>query len=433
MPEGIASKTCQSSPSSTWPVINCVGSGYISDADSDYDEFKAQLANLDDQIDELRDPDDNADDSHLGLDGQGIEGLFSQTRPGRRHIGQNGPRFFGRGNFRGPRRAAPPTGDVKMRLSTASQMFIRREYQESKKLAFEIIAINAETLEAWTLLASIWKELGRIEHAITCLMFAAHMRPKHLDMWFSFARFALEETGEKRSEYLFHAQFAYSKAIRADSTSVEAHLGKARCYHERDKLNSALNEYKKVLELKPHDIAVLEEVARLCIDMDDVYPAQILYKNSITHFRESPDAAGSSFSWTDADNYLELYGYAGQYDEAIKELKSLARWLLGREEETFWDDVTADDCEWDVSNTRRLAIDAFVPGKYPDSSYGPGLPIELRVKLGLYRLRLYSPDFKVKIRFPTLYWFAPAPAHIHVASLRVPRSRKQNWRKKGAE
>ncbi|TVY19441.1 Transcription factor tau subunit sfc4 [Lachnellula arida] len=362
-------------------------------------KFKAQLANLDDQIEELRNPDGNTDDSHLDLDGQEIEGLFSQTRPGRRRIGKNGPGPSGRGIIRGPRRAAPPTGDVKMRLSTASQMFLREEYHEAKKLAIEIIAMNAETLEAWTLLATIWKELGRIEHAITCLMFAAHMRPKHLEMWFNFAEFALQETGDKRPDFLFHAQFAYAAAIRNDYTSVKAHIGKARCYVERGMPPNALKEYHAILDLKPHDMEILEEVAMLCIDMDNVNPAQELYRKSIAHLRGSPDTTGSSFSWTDVDTYLELYGHARQYEDAIKELKSLARWLLGREEETFWDDVTADDREWDASNTRRLAIDAFKGDKYPDSSYGPGLPIELRIKLGLYRLHLYSPEYKRHFEF----------------------------------
>lgn len=278
-------------------------------------------------------------------------------------------------------------------------MFLREEYHEAKKLAVEIIAINAETLEAWTLLATIWKELGRIEYAIFCLMFAAHMRPKHLEMWFNLAEFALEETGDKRSDFLFHAQFAYAAAIRNDTTSVKAHIGKARCYVERGKPTNALKEFHAILDLKPHDMEILEEVAMLCIDMNNVTPAQELYRKSIAYLRGSPDTTSSSFSWTDVDIYLELYGYARQYDEAIKELKSLARWLLGREEETFWDDVTADDREWDASNTRRLAIDAFERDKYPDSSYGPGLPIELRVKLGLYRLHLYSPEYKVKALF----------------------------------
>lgn len=354
---------------------------------------------MDNQIEELRNPDGNTDDSHLDLDGQAIEDIFSQTRPGRRRIGQNGPGLSGRGIIRGPRRAAPPTGDVKMRLSTASQMFLREEYHEAKKLAVEIIAINAETLEAWTLLATIWKELGRIEYAIFCLMFAAHMRPKHLEMWFNLAEFALEETGDKRSDFLFHAQFAYAAAIRNDTTSVKAHIGKARCYVERGKPTNALKEFHAILDLKPHDMEILEEVAMLCIDMNNVTPAQELYRKSIAYLRGSPDTTSSSFSWTDVDIYLELYGYARQYDEAIKELKSLARWLLGREEESFWDDVTADDREWDASNTRRLAIDAFERDKYPDSSYGPGLPIELRVKLGLYRLHLYSPEYKVKALF----------------------------------
>lgn len=361
-------------------------------------------------VEHLRDPGDGPDDAVLGLDNLGIEELFK----GRRRIGQPGPRFAGRGSFRGPRRAAPPTGDVKMRLGMASQMFIREEYEEAKKLAFEIITINAETLEAWTLLASVWKEQGRIDHAITCLMFAAHMRPKHLEMWFSVARYALEETGDERAEYLYHAQFAYSRAVHHDPTSIEARFGKARTLYEQNKLSSCLKEFLKLSKLKPHDMEILDEIAMICIDLENAEPAIECYKETIAHIRKSPGTDTPSFGWADAVTYLELYTSSGQYDLAIKELKSLARWLLGREEETYWDDVTANDCEWDASNTRRLAIDGFVAGKYPDSSYGPGLPIQLRVKLGLNRLHLYSSEFKVKT-----YLFFSSGTHVHFLLLLI--------------
>ncbi|TVY78404.1 Transcription factor tau subunit [Lachnellula suecica] len=363
--------------------------GFISDGDSDYEEFQSHMARLEQQIDAVRNHDDVDDEES---DHEGTKRMFPQDRPIRQRIGRTGPVYTGRGGFRGPRRAAQPTGDVKMRLHAANQLFLEERYLEAKDVVFEIISINAETHEAWTLLATIWKELGEIDWALRCLMFAAHMRPKHLSSWFQLADLALNDTGDERAEYVNHASFAYSAALKVDVNNLKARLGKAQCYFDLDRMGRAVVEFKRVLELSPHNLEVLEKIAEACIDINKVDIAKDLYRKTIAHFRESPAIVGPSFGWADVDTYLELFAFAGQYDQAIKELKSLVRWLLGRDEETFWDNVTEDDREWDASNSRRLAVEAFVPDRFPNSSYGAGLPLEFRIKLGLYRLRLHSPE-----------------------------------------
>ena len=96
------------------------------------------------------------------------------------------------------------------------------------------------------------------------------------------------------------------------------------------------------------------------------------------------------FGWPDINIYVELYAYLNQYESALWELKSLARWIMGREQETLWDEIVEDDREWDEGDSRRLEVERFTPGKFDPQLYGAGLPLELRVKLGLYRLRLQN-------------------------------------------
>lgn len=344
----------------------------------------------------MKNYDSNADFSHVGLEDLGVASLLSGPRQGRQRIGRPAPRYFGRGSHRGPRDAAPLTGELRMRVNNATGLFLDHQYEEAKAVVSEIIALNAETHQAWTLLAAIWDHYGETDFAIRCLMFAAHMRPRVLSAWFNCAEYALN-TGSGRYDYIRHAQFAYAAAIRADSNSLEAHLGKARCYYELNRMERALVEYKIALKIKPHQIPVLKLVAEVCIDIDQADTAIEYWKKSITHFRKSPLAGASYFSWDDADVYLELLGYAKYYDQAIKELKSIARWLNGREEETFWDDVIDNDCEWDASNSRRLGVEGFKPDKFPARLYE--LPMALRVKLGLYRLHLHSTEAMVMPSF----------------------------------
>ena len=315
--------------------------------------------------------------------GQGSRGR------GRSRIGGGGR---GRGTFRGPRRAAEPTGDIKLRLSKASEAFIAQKYDDARSIIAEIIRINAETHEAWTLLASIFRELRDTDKALMALMYAAHLRPKHVDAWLSCAEFALEETGKNRSKYLPSAHFCYASAIRANPKDLEARFGKAAVYLEQKNLSSAISEYRTILNRLPHDTRVLRLLAETYIDNGDAETAKGLYKESIAHFRTSSHEAGHSFGWSDVDVYVELYGYLKQYDIAIKEIKSLARWLLGRDVEGFWDAAMDDDREWDADDSRRVQTAAFFSGRFPLSSYGQGLPLELRVKLGLYRLHLGQHD-----------------------------------------
>jgi general transcription factor 3C polypeptide 3 (transcription factor C subunit 4) len=320
------------------------------------------------------------EDGRLGSRGHGRSSRWG-------HIGRVG-RIRGRGGFRGPRKAAEPTGDIKFRMSRASLAFIEEKYEEARDLVSEVIRINAETYEAWTLLASIFKELGDIDKTLMALMYAAHLRPKDVASWLNCAQFALEETGENRTKYLPSAQFCYSSALRADPKNFDARCGKAAVYLEQGNTALAISEYRNILSRRPHDTSILRRLAEAYIDQDEVGSAKEFYKESIVHFKTSVDIAERTFGWSDINIYIELYGYLGQYNEAMKELKSLARWLLGRDEETYWDMVINDDREWDAGDLRRVECPDYAVGRFPLSTYGAGLPLELRVKLGLYRLHL---------------------------------------------
>ena len=107
---------------------------------------------------------------------------------------------------------------------------------------------------------------------------------------------------------------------------------------------------------------------------------------------------GSSFTWAAINIVTELYGFQQRYDEGLVELKSLARWLLGRREDVYWDTYTQDDREWDMDDQpRRIEIPEYVPGEHDISTYGDGLPLELRIKLGIFRLRSESRDLEEAI------------------------------------
>lgn len=368
--------------------VDILSGGDQSEEDDGLSEIDSDYANLKDDIVKLK-------ESLYGIlpHGRVYSGSDESRLEGASHVyssvqGHDRARGRGRGIARGPRKAAEPSGDIKSKMSIASQAFIDEDYEVAKDIVSEVIRINAETYEAWTLLASIFKELGDSNKTLSALLYAAHLRPKDVAGWISCARFALEETGSDRKRHLYSARFCYASAIRANPRNdTEARLGKAAVLRELGNISSAISEYKRILRHRPHDPTILRFLAELYIDQDDVGTAISLYRESIA-FYTSSEPLSQYFGWSDINIYVELYAYLGLYNDAIRELKSLSRWLLGRQNESFWDQYSGDDREFDADDSRRIQTPDFHTNRSSPEVYGKGLPLELRIKLGLYRLQL---------------------------------------------
>jgi general transcription factor 3C polypeptide 3 (transcription factor C subunit 4) len=356
---------------------------YFGDADSDLRDFEASIANIEEDVLRLEAHDPSGSQDFSALIRSRTQSSTSRSRAKQR-IGQQRRH----GLHRGPRKAAEPTGDIKLRLGHATEAFIAARYVDAALIIADIIRINAETHEAWSLLHSIFRENHDVDNALKALIYAAHLRPKHTSSWYQGAQFALEGTGSLRSKYLLNAEFCYAAAIRADPTNLDARYRKAAVCIERGKIGPAISDYKVILSRQPHDRDILRRLAELYIDQNEASTAIDLYRESIAHFKSSSDQPSQVFDWTDLDTYVTLYEHDAHYDIAMQELRSLARWLSGRSAEEFWDEFPEDDREWDSDDKRRLLVPSFKPQKYPLRSYGDGLPLEFRIKLGIYRLHL---------------------------------------------
>ncbi|EFX00630.1 sam domain containing protein [Grosmannia clavigera kw1407] len=444
----------------------------VSDADSDYLELQADIARLDASRQAFL-------SEHLG----------HSYRPSDEEKGGVGGVAVRR--RRGPRKAAEPTGEVKLRLQQAHQLFMDHRYEEALDALHEIIRVNAETHSAWTLLASINEDLGRRDEAIMAMVFAAHLEPKRVAGWLSTADYALAEAGgeedeeedeeeeeglgeeddereggrggggrkKRRLQNLQIARLCYSGAIRADKDNIAARLGKANVCLEFGQATNAATEYVRVLKRRPYALQVIRNLAEASYDSvrgeETIRAAVAAYRRAIGNLQRRSRAAaaaaaaaeaeegraegrvggggggqyqwqlvevpelqgedGEVFSWMDVTIYVELFAAMGRYDEAITALKGLARWMLGRgaaDEAAFWErqqhqQQLDDDCEWDREDEpRRVRLSGFQRGRYPGSTYGEGLPTDLRTKLAVYRLKLGHEEEAIE----HLLWLDPQDA-----------------------
>ncbi|RSM02480.1 hypothetical protein CEP52_007914 [Fusarium oligoseptatum] len=361
--------------------------GDVSDADSDLEELEGDIAKFDESVREF----------------------LATQRDGAVPSGAAGAGYRGRG-ARGPRKAAKPRGDITARLSKVNQAFLSGDYSRALDLVFEVIRINAETHQAWTTLSSIFREQGDLSKALSAMVYAAHLRPKDVSGWLQCASFALDTIEDDEAGNLNTARLCYSAALRADHTNIDARLGKGLVCHRQGHLAAALSDYKTVLKHRPYDLEIVRKLAEACLDnkqADTAVPSAIAaYKRFFDHEKSDP-SPDMQAPWHDIGIYVDLFAATGRYQDAIYQAKSLSRWLLGRDAETFWDNWQSDDREWDGDDERRLYVPEYTAGAWSPELYGQSFPWDLRARLAIYRFRLGDEDEAMR----HLWWFDPLLEH----------------------
>jgi general transcription factor 3C polypeptide 3 (transcription factor C subunit 4) len=331
------------------------------------------------------------------------------------------PRKPGRGPGRkpkrvlGPRKPAKPPPEIQFRLSLANEAFQQKDYDRTMAQLSEIIRINSEVFHAWTLLSTVHETLGNREQAIWCRITAAHLTPRDVQQWISTAEYALEsmenlEDGPEKDAVLTRAYACYTQALETDRSNIIARTGRADVIMLQGNANKALIEYQKALNYRPWNIRTVRNIADVALDVKDprksAEVAKGAYRRLIDHLQATGtfDAEEGSFEWSDLRIYLEFFTILEQWQEGAQELKEISRWLLGRRAESHWDQWVDDDREWDIYDDRRLVVPGFEPARFPQESYGQGLPIDLRAKLFVYRSKLgfeYEANLHLQMLDPT--------------------------------
>lgn len=308
---------------------------------------------------------------------------------------------------RGPRKAAEPTGDVKLRINAASQAYLEGRLHDARGLLEDAIRINAEIHRAWTLLAQVFHDLGDYMRHLLALVCAAHLQPKIIEGWLHCAQVAIglrDEHPEEVEELSRTAIHAFGLALRADTNHKAARLGRAAIHLERGSYKLAYVDYLLLLKKCFYDVYALRGLVEAAVRYAATgkpdargkpEEAKEAYGRCIEFVLSNGIDPDFPFGWEDVYIYVDLLAYLGCYQDALKALKSLARWLLGRQEDDFWDNWRGDDREWDHDDVRRCEVADFVhsrasnPGQRAGPAlYGDGLPIQLRAKLAVFRLEL---------------------------------------------
>ncbi|KAL4989488.1 hypothetical protein BDW68DRAFT_67210 [Aspergillus falconensis] len=346
------------------------------------------------------------DPSDADVQGSDQEDGFSRPR---RRKGRFSGRFGARGGKgikRGPRKPVEPSPEFKLLHSEATSAFIDGDYDRATDLVRRAIQVNPEMFAAHSLLSEIFLAQGEKEKAVTALFSGAHTRPRDTTVWLKVARMIMEQAGDDREAVLNDVLYCYSRVLDIDPQNHNTRFQRAALYRGLGHNGRAVTEYERILRDIPHNVRALRLLTDTLSEQNQYEKALDYWSESIHHYMLQEPEETPEFTWSDANIYIELYTYLGRHAEGLKAAKAVSRWLLGRKDDTMWDNFDEDDREWDHADfPRRIKADGYVPKRWPLDTYGPGLPLEFRIKLGLFRLKL--PERHVDEALHHFKWLKP--------------------------
>ena len=207
---------------------------------------------------------------------------------------------------------------------------------------------------------------------------------------------SLDRYGPRRLNYRDQAIYCFNRAIRANPDHIDAIYDRSLLLKEAGQLHKAVDGFAALHRLLPNDTSILREMAALLTELGRLPDAIAHYACSAAYFMSAgnPDRA---FGWSELNIFVELHMVGRRWADAIATLKRIARWLYGRADESFWDcnrdrdrAPGDDDREWDPTNERPKELRENVPLRFDHDTYT--LPLELRVKLGVCRVKLGHRD-----------------------------------------
>lgn len=317
---------------------------------------------------------------------------------------------WSKGMRTGPRPALEPSPEFNDLHQKALNAFIdEQDTEKARDLILQAITINPEIYAAHALLSEIYFARGEDEKAIAALFSGAHSAARDAEVWRQVASACLQHSSQDRQGALQQVSYCYARIIHNDRLDYDARLERAAISKELGNYGKASKDLDIVLEAMPRNAKVMKLIAEVGIATKNRDRAISLYADCFAHAKDSSLEGEEIFTWAHAITYVELLTHGEPPDEArsnaILLFRQLCRWLLGRDEEFFWDDFD-DDREWDAEDEpRRIMVPQHIPDIFPVESYGSGLPLELRVQLGMLRLK-QGPDHLAEA-LDHLEWLEP--------------------------
>ncbi|KAG0256692.1 transcription factor TFIIIC subunit tfc4 [Mortierella polycephala] len=295
----------------------------------------------------------------------------------------------------------PP--EIQRLLGQANSAYVNKDYKEAVELFQQVIVTHPSVFQAWNIMGVIQEELGNTEKALQLYLVAAHLTPKDGALWKKLAVISKEKGYDQQALYCF------SRAYRADKNDMDALWDRSIMYKILEQPYKAIQGFQKLLKVKHHYMPALEELVTLysMIDQDNkkyrenMHQAMLDYEAAYLHYSSLPDRftngnadpfdvtyedeeaaqQNEPFGYSALNMLSELYIMFEEYEKPVKMIKTWSRRLQRRSHQTWWDDYR-DDREFDTDPDDEELQASLGENRTR------GLPVDLRVKLGVCRLMM---------------------------------------------
>lgn len=280
--------------------------------------------------------------------------------------------------------------EVRMILSNANEAFVRNDYQVALESYLEVVKLDPKNFSAYKTIGEIYQTQNQLTKCCNFWILAAHLHPWDSEFWTTVGDLSYE-LGHTRQ-----AMYCYTRAVQSGKKkNLLAIFKRGILLRETEHYVKAADSFQKLLKLDPTNENILKELVVVYVNQNRIGEAVDIYLNVFKEnlrFRKlhsvNPELVLStvSFGWSELNILTELFAKQTAWDLGLSYVKPIARWIQGRESQTWWNDST-DDSEFDE---RRFENPKFKSLSETEQHLDHELPIDIRVQMGLFRLNTLS-------------------------------------------
>lgn len=276
--------------------------------------------------------------------------------------------------------------EVEQLIAKANEAFINNDLDAVVDYAEQAIMLDYNATKAYALLAAVYQDKDEPERVLKAKVAMLHLDKKNKEGWIEVA--ALSHS----LGYLQQAIEFYGRACILDEKDYMTRLTRAALYMESHQDHRAYELLRKVRKqyfavMGDEDVKnrVIFNMANCLSSLGRSSEAMSMYEDILKQ-NLSPNIYGRpdvQFDFLSLNVLAQLYYNQRAYSKAVRTIKNVTRWLLGRHDETFWEEIK-DDSEYD---DRRLKNKRAEKSLFYHDEAKYALPIDLRVRLLLCRLQ----------------------------------------------
>lgn len=275
-------------------------------------------------------------------------------------------------------------------LTKANQAYVDNKLDESLYFYQQMVKIDPTNSSAYQTMGDICQQRGELSKCCSFWFMAAELTLWNIPLWETVAELSTE------LNYIDQAIFCYTHIINYKSRDnvfdAKLLLERSLLYKQKGQFGRALEGFQKIHLQFPKDASIIKHLASVYVEQRRLTDAINLYMRilDVNMKSEGPPPLDPEFGWSELNILCELFLTQHSWRMGINFIKTVARWINKRQDETWWDDQD-DDSEFD--NRRQGMIQKKRPKDHQYFAHRDiELPIDLRFKLGTFRLELDQKD-----------------------------------------